>query len=88
MAKKYTEKYYARHGDPRTADWLLMDSPLNIIFILAVYFSIVKLFLPIMMRHQRPYVLQNVMFVYNLIMAVLNAWILFEVRMFAYLGNH
>ncbi|GFY37143.1 hypothetical protein TNIN_290691 [Trichonephila inaurata madagascariensis] len=60
MVKKYTEKYYARHGDPRTVDWLLMESPLNVFILLVVYLFLVKLLGPILMRRSRPYALQNV----------------------------
>ncbi|GFV83462.1 uncharacterized protein TNCV_3056091 [Trichonephila clavipes] len=55
-----------------------MDSPLDVVTILVVYVFLVKFFGPILMRRTRPYALQNVAFVYNIVMTFLNAWILFE----------
>ncbi|GBM77706.1 hypothetical protein AVEN_80309-1 [Araneus ventricosus] len=78
MSKKYNDKYYARYGDPRTAQWLLMDNQMYAFILGAAYFVVTKWILPRLMRNRNPCELKKLTIGYNFGMMVLNAWVFYE----------
>ncbi|CAL1294814.1 unnamed protein product, partial [Larinioides sclopetarius] len=78
MSKKYNEKYYARYGDPRTSQWLLMDNPIYVFILVAAYFIITKWILPRVTRNRNPFELKKLTIVFNFGMMSLNAWVFYE----------
>ncbi|XP_055924362.1 elongation of very long chain fatty acids protein AAEL008004-like [Argiope bruennichi] len=78
MMKKHNDKYYARYGDPRTANWLLMDNQMYPFLIAALYLVTTKLIVPMVMRKRNPIELRWLSVAYNIGMCLLNAWVLYE----------
>ncbi|KAG9508963.1 Elongation of very long chain fatty acids protein, partial [Fragariocoptes setiger] len=65
---------FDRYGDPRIAHYPLMRTPWPIVGMTCVYIWFVKFVGPAIMRDRKPYELRTVIRIYNLAMAVWNAF--------------
>ena len=72
-------------GDPRVADWPLMQSPLPIITVLAAYLYVVKVWGPRWMQSRPPFRIEGAMILYNVVMVLLSAWFFVEGGRLTYL---
>lgn len=66
--------------DPRTKDYFLVENPLNIIFIVMAYIYFVKKLGPQVMENRKPFKLQKLLMMYNLLQIIVNFYIFWEVR--------
>lgn len=65
-------------GDPRVAPWLLMESPVPTLTLVAVYVAFVKVIGPAWMANKKPYDLRSAMFAYNMCVVVCNMCLVVE----------
>ena len=80
-----TYSWLMSKGDPRVADWPLMQSPLPILSVLAVYLYFVKVWGPQWMRSRKPFPIERLMIAYNILMVLLSAWFFVEGGRLTYL---
>ncbi|KAI5750340.1 hypothetical protein M8J76_014849 [Diaphorina citri] len=73
--------FFERYGDPRTNNWFLMSSPVPTILICLTYVYIVKVLGPKLMANRKPFVLREVLIVYNLFQVLFSAWLFYEAMM-------
>lgn len=73
--------FFDKYGDPRTKDWFLMSSPVPTILICLTYVYIVKVLGPKLMANRKPFVLREVLIVYNLFQVIFSAWLFYEAMM-------
>lgn len=66
--------------DPRTNDWLLVNSPLPTVFILIAYLYFVLNWGPKFMQNRKPFRLGKTLIVYNFFQVVLSTWLVYEVK--------
>ncbi|XP_068017010.1 very long chain fatty acid elongase 4-like isoform X2 [Melanerpes formicivorus] len=64
-------------GDPRTAPWPLVHSPLPVTLLFASYLSVVKLG-PLYMRQRKALELRGLLIAYNLTMMALSSYMFYE----------
>lgn len=67
--------------DPRTNNWPLIASPIPGLTILAAYLYFVSTWGPRYMANRKPFKLENVLIVYNLIQVAASVYLFYEVRM-------
>ncbi|MEE6524891.1 hypothetical protein FKM82_024591, partial [Ascaphus truei] len=67
------------NGDSRTDPWLLVYSPVPVALIFALYLLVVALG-PRLMDGREPFTLRSVLFLYNLALVALSAYMFYEVR--------
>lgn len=65
-------------NDPRTKDYFLVENPLNIIFIVMAYIYFVKKLGPQVMENRKPFKLQKLLMMYNLLQIIVNFYIFWE----------
>ncbi|XP_024886516.1 elongation of very long chain fatty acids protein 1-like, partial [Temnothorax curvispinosus] len=65
--------------DARTMEWLLLSSPMPIIFILLAYLYVVYFIGPQFMENRKPYSLKRFIQCYNLFQIGANFWLVFNV---------
>eukprot|EP00055_Hartaetosiga_balthica_P003054 m.6283 g.6283 ORF g.6283 m.6283 type:complete len:281 (+) comp2571_c0_seq1:20-862(+) len=73
-------------ADPRTADWMLMESPLPTLAGSGAYLITVMLGIHFMKKRDA-FSLKKVLIVYNFILTALNAWMFYEFAYNAYKEN-
>ncbi|XP_013782145.2 elongation of very long chain fatty acids protein AAEL008004-like [Limulus polyphemus] len=61
-------------GDPRTSSWPLIGSPFPMISIIASYVYFVKVFGPAWMKNKKPFSIERVIILYNIIQVILSAF--------------
>ncbi|XP_076354862.1 very long chain fatty acid elongase 7-like isoform X2 [Tachypleus tridentatus] len=61
-------------GDPRTSNWPLIGSPLPIISIIASYVYFVKVLGPAWMKNRKPFQIERIIILYNIIQVILSAF--------------
>ncbi|CAI8056742.1 Elongation of very long chain fatty acids protein AAEL008004, partial [Geodia barretti] len=66
------------NGDPRVADWFLMDSPFPTLALCLAYLGMCYAG-PRMMANREPFQLRPVIIVYNLVMVLVSAYMCYEV---------
>ncbi|XP_071641969.1 very long chain fatty acid elongase 1-like [Temnothorax longispinosus] len=69
----------ANFTDARTMKWLLLSSPIPIIFISLAYLYVVYFTGPQFMKDRKPYSLKRFIQCYNLFQIVANFWIVFNI---------
>ncbi|XP_065212272.1 very long chain fatty acid elongase AAEL008004-like [Planococcus citri] len=65
--------------DPRTKDWLFVSSPSTILFIILLYLFVVRKLGPKFMKNRKPYNVDGVMIVYNILQIFLSSFIVIEI---------
>jgi len=71
----YLHQYWVDIQDPRTKPYLLVDvSPWTMANIMFAYYCIVTKIGPQLMKNREPFKLRKVMFLYNFIMVLVNAY--------------
>ncbi|XP_055687487.1 elongation of very long chain fatty acids protein 4 [Lutzomyia longipalpis] len=65
-------------GDPRVYNWPLMQSPLGIFAIIAIYLCTVLKWGPEFMKSRRPYDLKIIIAAYNFSMIVMCSWVIYS----------
>ena len=65
-------------SDPRTNDWFLIGSPVPGVSILIGYLYFVLSWGPKHMEHRKPYQLNNLLVIYNLMQVLLSIWLFYE----------
>ena len=70
--------WYVCFVDNRTRGWLMVDSPIPTLSYTLLYLGMVAIG-PRLMKNRKPFRLKQVMLIYNLFMAALNAYIAEEV---------
>uniref|UniRef100_A0A8D9B214 Elongation of very long chain fatty acids protein n=1 Tax=Cacopsylla melanoneura TaxID=428564 RepID=A0A8D9B214_9HEMI len=80
--------FFEHYGDPRTNNWFLMSSPVPTILICLTYVYIVKVLGPKLMANRKPFVLREVLIVYNLFQVIFSAWLFYELSMSGWLTGH
>ncbi|GIY39370.1 elongation of very long chain fatty acids protein [Caerostris darwini] len=68
-------EYILKYGDPRVAAYPLTDSESTMCYLIAIYFVLVKLVLPMWMKNRPPYDFRRAMIVYNLFISALSFYI-------------
>lgn len=74
-------------ADVRIKDFPLMQSPVQTTVMLLGYVFLSVYVGPRLMANRKPFRLNTAMIIYNLGMVMLNAFIVFEVRVFGLLGD-
>jgi len=74
-------------GDPRTADWLFVESPVPAVSAVLAYIAVCKVG-PRLMRNREPVDLGHLLTVYNFTLVALSAYMCYEFFMSAYLANY
>ncbi|XP_039296095.1 elongation of very long chain fatty acids protein AAEL008004 isoform X3 [Nilaparvata lugens] len=72
------QSVFDKHGDPRTASWFLMSSPLPTLSICLSYVFVVKVLGPKLMENRKPFQLKNALIVYNLFQVIFSSWLFYE----------
>ncbi|XP_075236420.1 very long chain fatty acid elongase AAEL008004-like isoform X3 [Lycorma delicatula] len=72
------QSVFDKNGDPRTANWFLMSSPLPTLAICLSYVYFVKVLGPKLMENRKPFLLKNVLIAYNLFQVVFSSWLFYE----------
>lgn len=62
--------------DPRTKDWFLIGSPWGVLTLLGFYLYFVQVLGPRLMERRKPYELDRIIQIYNVIQILLNAYLL------------
>ena len=62
--------------DPRANDYFLMQSPIPMLLIVAVWYKFIFDWGPIFMKNRKPMELKSIMMVYNLFQVFANAYII------------
>ena len=65
--------------DPRSANWPLMHSPFPILTILVTYIYFVKVIGPKYMKDRKPFKIEKLIILYNILMVLLSAFFFFYV---------
>ncbi|XP_043289106.1 elongation of very long chain fatty acids protein AAEL008004-like isoform X2 [Venturia canescens] len=84
---QYTE-ILATASDPRVSDWPLMDSPVPVIFIVALYLYTVTLLGPRVMVNQKPFHLRSILVAYNALQVLFSLGMLYEHLMSGWLLDY
>ncbi|XP_052124900.1 elongation of very long chain fatty acids protein AAEL008004-like [Frankliniella occidentalis] len=66
-------------GDPRVADWPLMDSPFPTLAMVVVYLLSVVIIGPSIMANRKPFALNKILVVYNAFQVLYSAIMFYEV---------
>ncbi|XP_073841366.1 very long chain fatty acid elongase 7-like [Musca autumnalis] len=74
----YLISVFFEHGDQRTKNWLLSNSPWPLFAILAVYLLFCLYAGPRYMRDRKPYELKNTMIIYNAIQVIISCGLFYE----------
>ncbi|XP_075438882.1 very long chain fatty acid elongase 4-like [Ascaphus truei] len=75
------------NGDSRTDPWLLVYSPVPVALIFALYLLVVALG-PRLMDGREPFTLRSVLFLYNLALVALSAYMFYEFLMTSVLAGY
>ncbi|TGZ37778.1 Elongation of very long chain fatty acids protein [Temnothorax longispinosus] len=78
-SEHYNSEIIANFTNARTMEWLLLSSPMPIIFILLAYLYVVYFTGPQFMENRQPYSLKRFIQCYNLFQIVANFWLVFNV---------
>ena len=71
----YLSQYWIDESDPRTRDyWLSRGGPHRILWIMILWLLFVTKVGPLLMANRKPFELRRLMFVYNIVMVVTNAY--------------
>ncbi|XP_076334319.1 very long chain fatty acid elongase 7-like isoform X2 [Tachypleus tridentatus] len=73
--------------DPRTSDWPLLGSPFPMLSIIASYVYFVKVIGPAWMKNKKPYSVERVVIVYNIVQVILSAFFFFYGGRMTYLST-
>lgn len=73
-AFEYLKYWNNEYNDPRVRDFPLMESPIELVCILFVYWLFVTKIGPKLMEHREPFKLDQILRIYNVIQVILNAW--------------
>lgn len=73
--------YMNKTGDPRTANFPLMSSPVPTMLICLSYVYFVKVLGPRLMENRKPMQFKNTLIVYNLFQVIFSAWLFYEIGM-------
>ncbi|ESP04331.1 hypothetical protein LOTGIDRAFT_85833, partial [Lottia gigantea] len=65
--------------DPRVKDWPLMERPVTVISLVAIYLLIVKHLGPQHMANRKPYVFTKLLMTYNVSLVILTSYTLYEI---------
>lgn len=65
-------------SDPRVTDWYLMQNPFKMLFILAFYLFFVFKLGPYLMTNRKPFGLEMILRIYNVLQVLLCGWLVFE----------
>ncbi|GIY03640.1 elongation of very long chain fatty acids protein AAEL008004 [Caerostris darwini] len=68
-------EYVLKYGDPRVTVYPLMDSPVKLLILIAIYFVLVRFVGPMWMENRPPYNFRSAMIVYNLSISALSMWL-------------
>ncbi|XP_065505968.1 very long chain fatty acid elongase 7-like isoform X2 [Caloenas nicobarica] len=85
-----TKEFYnwvLESGDPRTDPWLLVHSPLPVMFLFASYLFVLVLG-PFYMRQRKPLKLRGLLIAYNLAMMTLSSYMFYEFLVTSVLANY
>ncbi|XP_075236419.1 very long chain fatty acid elongase AAEL008004-like isoform X2 [Lycorma delicatula] len=82
------QSVFDKNGDPRTANWFLMSSPLPTLAICLSYVYFVKVLGPKLMENRKPFLLKNVLIAYNLFQVVFSSWLFYECMMGGWWGEY
>lgn len=75
-------------ADPRVADWPLMSGPLPTMIICACYVLTVKVIGPRLMRDREPFDMRIPMIIYNMVMVLVSATIVYQFSVNAWFYNY
>ncbi|GLV34337.1 uncharacterized protein CBL_00265 [Carabus blaptoides fortunei] len=73
--------YMNKTGDPRTANFPLMSSPVPTMAICLSYVYFVKVLGPKIMENRKPMQFKNTLIIYNLFQVIFSAWLFYEIGM-------
>ncbi len=73
---------FSTFADPRTKNWILVESPGMVLLIVFSYLYIVKKIGPEFMKNRKPYNVELPMIVYNIVQVLLSSFIVLEVGSF------
>lgn len=83
----YLISVFFEHGDQRTKNWLLSNTPWPLFGILAFYLFFCLYAGPRYMRDRKPYELKNTMIIYNAIQVIISCVLFYEVSSWRCLLN-
>ncbi|KAF7270231.1 very long chain fatty acid elongase AAEL008004-like [Rhynchophorus ferrugineus] len=81
LAERYTDVYHYtldQMGDPRTANWPLMESPIPTVLMVLTYLYVILWMGPRMMANRKPFKLKNVLIIYNGAQVLLSLYMMYE----------
>lgn len=87
MSMYETYEYYLKQGDPRVANWSMMDTPMKTIGYLMLYWTSL-IYIKKYMENRKPYELKYFLIVYNFLQVIGSFYIFFELLSVAYLSNY
>ncbi|KAM0728680.1 Very long chain fatty acid elongase [Formica fusca] len=70
--------YWTELADPRTNDWVLIDSIYQIPLIIIIYLYVILYWGPRFMKNRPPYSLKTFIKIYNIFQIIANAWLVRE----------
>ncbi len=73
--------------DPRTADWFMVSSPVPSLIICALY-PFVILIGKAYMKNREPFQINNILKVYNFVLVIASAWMVYEFLMGGWLYEY
>jgi elongation of very long chain fatty acids protein 7 len=76
------------HGDPRVANWPLMQSPWPTIGICLSYVYLVKYLGPALMKDREPYNIRYLMAFYNFAMVLISVYIFLKLGFYGWFGKY
>lgn len=82
------QSVFDKNGDPRTANWFLMSSPLPTLSICLSYVFVVKVLGPKLMENRKPFQLRNALIAYNLFQVIFSSWLFYECLMGGWWGEY
>lgn len=71
--------FFVSFSDPRTNEWSLIDSPFTVLLIIGVYLYFVFKLGHKLMENRKPYNLNTIMILYNVVQVLLSTYIVVEV---------
>lgn len=82
-----TYVHYLSVGDPRVANWSMMDTPMKTAFMMLVYVLTLR-FLIDYMKDKKPFQLNGLLIIYNFMQVIGSFYIFFELGLVAYLSGY
>ncbi|XP_071952653.1 very long chain fatty acid elongase 7-like [Antedon mediterranea] len=84
---QWWDNVITEYADPRVSDWSLMSSPIPGTIMVIIYLFVVWIG-PIQMASRKPYLLKNVLLVYNMAMVGLSGYLLYKFLMSGWLTGY